>query len=532
MSTRPAPEHFVTPAPKLTWQQALSALLLVELVLLGAYFDTACTMVEIWWRSETFNHAFLVPPIALWLIWEKRAVLGSTQVRPALWLALPFALLTFAWLLGELAAVNAASQFSFVALLILAVPLVLGLAAARQIAFPLLFLFFAVPFGEFVMPKLMDWTAQFTVLGLRVSGVPVYQEGLHFVIPSGRWSVIEACSGVRYLIASVVVGTLYAYLNYQSFKRRLIFVGFSILVPLLANWVRAYLTVMLGHLSNNQLAVGIDHLLYGWVFFGIVIAIMFAIGMRWQEPETVAPSEVADAQAIPARASAFALAALLALSVGLAPQIVLSALNVEANGSPTVLATEKLAQSGWEITDTPPVVWAPAFVNPSATAHIGLQQGEHRIGVFIAWYRQQNKQMKLIGSQNEVVKSEDKIWAPVERGTVRASLSGREHELRSTTLRHSEARVGAEALRLKVWHWYWIDGRIVTSDMRGKLLLALARLRAHPDDSAAVFVYAVEPAADAAVAAYLSSAGAGLSALLEAAVLPAPTFTRAYTSTP
>ncbi len=41
--------------------------------------------------------------------------------------------------------------------------------------------------------------------------------------------------------------------------------------------------VMIGHLSGNKLAAGVDHLIYGWVFFGIVIMAMFAIGARWSE---------------------------------------------------------------------------------------------------------------------------------------------------------------------------------------------------------------------------------------------------------
>src|SRR5262249_35737350 len=104
-----------------------------------------------------------------------------------------------------------------------------------------------------------------------------------FLIPSGRWSVVEACSGIRYLIASLVVGTLYAYLSYRSLTRRLVFVGFSIAVPIVANWIRAYMIVMIGHLSGNTLAVGVDHIIYGWAFFGLVILLMFWIGARWHD---------------------------------------------------------------------------------------------------------------------------------------------------------------------------------------------------------------------------------------------------------
>ncbi|HZX31541.1 MAG TPA: exosortase A, partial [Rhodocyclaceae bacterium] len=233
--------------------------------------------------SETFAHGFLVVPIVLWLVWRQRDELAGLSPCPdhrALWAVLPIGLL---WLAGSLVGSNAASQFALVALAATAVWALLGRQVARRLAFPLGFLFFAVPCGEFLLPVLMEWTARFTVLGLRLTGVPVYREGLDFVIPSGNWSVVEACSGIRYLIASVMVGTLFAYLNFRSIKRRLAFVAISAAVPLVANWVRAYLIVMIGHLSGNRLAHGVDHLIYGWVFFGVVVGLLLLAGSRFRE---------------------------------------------------------------------------------------------------------------------------------------------------------------------------------------------------------------------------------------------------------
>ncbi|MBK8689369.1 MAG: exosortase A [Betaproteobacteria bacterium] len=244
-------------------------------VLLAAYWPTGRSMAEIWARSDTFAHGFVVPVISAWLAWRHRALLAGVKARPAPWMALAVAVAGFGWLLGELAEVNALRQFALVTMLILAVPVIAGIDVARRLAFPLAFLLFAVPFGEFLLPQLMEWTATFTVLALKASGIPVYREGLHFLIPSGSWSVVEACSGVRYLIASVMVGTLFAYLTYQSLERRITFVMVSFLVPVLANWLRAYMIVMLGHLSGNKIAVGVDHLIYGWVFFGVVMLLMF-----------------------------------------------------------------------------------------------------------------------------------------------------------------------------------------------------------------------------------------------------------------
>ena len=141
----------------------------------------------------------------------------------------------------------------------------------------------------------MEHTANFTVFALRLTGIPVYREGLFFTLPSGSWSVVEACSGLRYLIASLTLGLLYAYLTYRSFARRAIFIAFSVIVPIVANWLRAYMIVMIGHLSSMKYAVGVDHLIYGWLFFGVVMLILFWVGSFWREdlePRQAAPGSV------------------------------------------------------------------------------------------------------------------------------------------------------------------------------------------------------------------------------------------------
>lgn len=519
----------VSPAPifpAFQWRAALLAVMLTLVGLIVIYRETALGMVSIWWRSETFTHAFLVAPISLWLIWEKRKVLARFQPQPSLWLVLPLLALAFAWLLGELAAVNAVTQLALVAMLILSVPLVIGIPAARQILFPLCFLFFAVPIGEFVMPKFMDWTATMTVLGLRASGVPVYQEGLQFVIPSGRWSVVEACSGVRYLIASLTVGTLFAYLNYRSLKRRLIFVAVSIIVPIIANWIRAYMIVMLGHLSGNELAVGADHLIYGWVFFGIVILVMFAIGMRWREDddatdqmaETGAASAAAKLKSHDAR-QGFVMATLLALSIALLPYASLKVLDAQNSGAAPILSIQALATAGWAQDAQALSTWQPAFANPSTIDIAAFSQGAQHVGVHIAYYRHQGYDRKLISSENVLVKSGDENWLQLEQGSHPVTLAGKKLIVRSALLKQQSV-LTAEPVRLRVWQWYWIDGQLTSSDHLGKLWLALARLRGHGDDSAAVFVYAREDSpggADAALEKFLAQTGPMFGTLLEQA---------------
>ena len=412
------------PAPHSAWRTALPAMALVLAAIGVLYRDTFVAMAGIWTRSETFAHAWLVPPIVLWLIWRLRGELALLTPKPAPWVLLPMAVVAFGWLLGDLAGINAVTQLAVTALLVLAVPAVLGLAVARQIMFPLGFLFFMVPIGEFTTDVMMEWTADFTVWALVATGIPVYREGLQFIIPSGAWSVVEACSGVRYLIASFMVGTLFAYLNYYSAKRRWIFVGVSILVPIVANWVRAYMIVMLGHLSGNKIAVGVDHLIYGWVFFGVVIGIMFVIGARWSEPLLEStPARVIDTGAGQgaARARAWPAAVLSVVTLAIGP-----AASWALQFPPTMPPVQAVLP---ELPGAPAAAdqalrLKPHFGGAAALAHRVYTVDGQAVTVHIGYYRHQTYGTKVTSSTNELIHSNDSYWNRLSGGTVRVPVPG------------------------------------------------------------------------------------------------------------
>ena len=118
------------------------------LLLLAAYADTARSIVAIWNSSETFAHGYLILPISAWLIWQRRAALQVIPVRPFLPGAILLALCGAGWLLAELADVQVVRQYMLVGLLLAPVLIVLGRDISGAMAFPLLFVFLAVPFGE------------------------------------------------------------------------------------------------------------------------------------------------------------------------------------------------------------------------------------------------------------------------------------------------------------------------------------------------------------------------------------------------
>ncbi|MDR0578820.1 MAG: exosortase A [Candidatus Accumulibacter sp.] len=501
------------------WRRALPALLVTLLAAVILFRHTAAAMVEIWARSDTFAHGFLVAPISAWLIWRNRRRLASMTPRPDMRTIALVAGTGFAWLLGQLATVGVVAQFSFVTLLVLAVPAILGWPVARRMAFPLLFLYFSVPFGEFAMPRLMEWTAAFTVLGLRMSGVPVFREGLQFVIPSGTWSVVEACSGVRYLIASLAVGTLFAYLNYRSPKRRLVFVAVSFVVPIFANWVRAYFIVMLGHVSGNALATGVDHLIYGWVFFGIVIFLMFAIGGRWSDVRH--PRERSESGSVPEPTEIMAASAggfwksagIVALALVAAPAGEWYLLQRAIAATPVFPDMSQL-EDGWRSAGAAlEPEWKPAYVDPSAELNRVYSARGRIVGLYIGYYRQQDYRRKLVSSENMLVRSNDRVWARVASGVADMRLAGQSVSARSAELR--AGGMDGESQRLVARQFFWINGFLTASDVKAKLLTALSLLGGDGDDSAVLVLYAPKAQEGGGEAALTAFAEANSTRLLD-----------------
>lgn len=480
----------LSPASTAPATKPLAPMLLCVTVLLATlllFWPTAWSMVQIWERSETFAHGYIILPISLWLVWRKRAALALVTPRSD-WRGLSvLALLGFAWLLARVADVQVVQQLAFVAMLPTLVLTCLGWPLVRVILFPLLFLFFAVPMGEGLIPPLMNFTAHFTVAALRLTGLPVYLEGLYFSIPSGNWSVVEGCSGVRYLIASVTIGSLFAYLSYRSYWRRALFIALALGAPIIANGLRAYMIVMIGHLSGMKLAMGVDHFIYGWVFFGLVMLLLFWIGSRWSEPEA-SDREAAgppDDTHAPPRLSRMAASAAAALAILLVWPVWSYQLEQQrAHWVPGQHEAEAPAGSGgWQRAEHDWVDWKPRYIAPDQEIQASYRLNERSVGMYLAFYGRQQQDAELVNSQNVMVVQKHPVWRQVERRKVDIDLPGK------GLIRVQQARLAGAGQRILIWHWHWLEGTHTANDMLAKLVEAGNRLRGGRHPSVGIVLY-------------------------------------------
>ena len=472
------------------------------IALLVLYWGTAASMVAVWNSSETFAHGYAIVPISLWLIWRRREVFARIPAEPY-WPALGMlALCGAGWLLARAGEVQVVMQYAFVLMFPVTAAAVLGRRLAGALAFPLLFLLFAVPFGEVFVQPLINFTADFTVAAVRATGIPVLRNGTLFELPTGNWSVVEACSGVRYLISSITLGALYAYLSYRSTTRRVMFVALSIVVPIIANGLRAYMIVMIGHMSGMELATGVDHLIYGWLFFGLVMFIMFWIGSYWREEEAMpAPASAAVKAAGAVHVKSLTGVAIAAVLVGaLWPALGAVSDKAAYNPAPVRLDGARLAS-----TPAGPPAWSPQFLTPDATLKGQYTAAGAPVHLNLLYYRNQGPEKRLISSVNRV---DNRKEAFLQTGS-----SGRLEDIGGRKLALRETRVKGPDGNYLVWHWTWVDGQFIANDYLGKLRQAKAKLLMQGDDGAALMV--ATPAGENA-----DSARAALRTFLEANLAP------------
>jgi exosortase A len=443
------------------WRLAGFLLAGVLVLWLLAFHRALWSMVDIWLRSDTFGHGFLIAPISLYLIWQRRHRLARQLPAAAPWALGAVAGAALLWLVGHLADVLVVQEFAALFVLQSAVLAVLGWRIFLTLIFPLAYLLLMVPFGEFLTNPLQDVTAFFVVNALRIIGIPVFSDGVFLQIPNGRFTVAEACAGLRFLTATVALGLLFASEAYRDWRRRGIFMVLVFVIPIVANGFRALGIVLLAHYTNNQVAVEADHVIYGWVFLTFVTLALLGAGMALR-PKTPPPEPEIPSSAVPPRPKRL-IASGVAASLLVVAGPALAALLQPAAMPPGFTARLELppVSAPWSAAEGIGD-WAPSFQGASGEIQRRYADGSRSVDLFVAFYAQQTQDAEVVNPKNRIAQDEE--WARTGGQTVSIDLGGRPLELTATRIVASGGRQ-----RLVVM-WYWVGGRMVADPLQAKLL--------------------------------------------------------------
>ncbi len=253
---------------------------LAALALLVCYASTLRGMVNQWWTDEDMSHGFAVPLVVAWIVWRERARWLNLPAAPSSWGFL---------LLGGAAAVQAisslglglfASSVAFLVSIMGAVLCLGGFAFLRVWAFPLALSLFMLPKLAIVYNKttlpLQLLASRLATTVLSGVGYHVIRDGVILDVGGHRVSVIEACSGVRYLLSLAFIAVVFAYLAdikppAKVWMRWCLLVA-AVPIAIVANAVRVAVSAAVPALDS-----GTPHEAAGWAVFVLCLILIFFV---------------------------------------------------------------------------------------------------------------------------------------------------------------------------------------------------------------------------------------------------------------
>jgi EpsI family protein len=228
-------------------------------------------------------------------------------------------------------------------------------------------------------------------------------EGIFITTPTGLFQVAEACSGVKFLIAMAAYGALAANLCFRCSRRRALFMAGAIVVPILANGVRAWGTIYIAYRARSMaFAASFDHVFYGWIFFAIVVALV--MGAAWPFFDRKAsdawfdPADLQPAGTLPGPRRRLALTATAAFAIAAAAPLWSAA--IAATGTAPVPAEASLPQvPGWQrVPADTGRAWAPHFAGADRVASARYRDGSgRRVDLWLVVFARQEAGRKLVG---------------------------------------------------------------------------------------------------------------------------------------
>ncbi len=476
------------------WRQPLVATALAIAALLALFARDLADMAALWWNISTYQHCLYVLPIVAWLLWLRRD--EALRVAPAGW---PWGLLlvltaALVWLIGEAASLAIIRHLGLVLMIQSTVLAILGPAFVRAVFFPLFYLIFLVPFGDEFVGPMQTLTARMTMGLLHLSGVPATIDGVFITTRAGWFEVAQACAGVKFLVAMIAYGALAANVCFRSPIRRALFMIAAIIVPVLANGVRAWATIFAAEFVGVASASGFDHIVYGWIFFALVMVFIMAaawpffdrgIGDKWLGGTPLTPWQPT---------AAIVVMAPLSILVAALP-ILWDSVVARAGRFPLPAPVSLPTIPGWtRVGDLPVTPWTPRFdgADHRLLGRYGNGAGQ-RVDVAVALYGWQENGRQIVAfGQGAANADEHWAWAadvPSNYGDKVERLMGPDKSIRESAT------------------WWFVSGTPTHSRAAVKIATLKARLTGRDQSAVSIIVSAEGKHAHNALTAFVRAMG-------------------------
>lgn len=414
---------------------------------------------------SSYNHGYLVIAVAAWLVVHelRRKPLGA--FAPSLLGLASLAAATAAMVVARVADILHGAELLVFVLPLVAFWALAGASIAKRFVLSAAYCLFALPLWSFPNTVLRDVTVACVAFGVRLSAIPAYIDASFIHLPAGTIYIEATCSGLRYFIVACALATYYGAVTYAHWRPRLVLIGAAGALAMVANWVRIYILVVVGYLSQMQnYLIRVDHIVFGWVLFFVFFA-PFYFAVQRLERRFGYVDVRATGGARPRGPGPLAWGTRHYATAGVACLLLLGGAAMTFLALPpdqaTPLAPAHLPAKigGWTRTGSWQDASMPHYLGADRQRSAWYRRGASRIGLYVADYGVQLQGKEVVHGGN----------SPAGQGTI----------LRRSTADHGavgELEVGSSAGRRLVLYSYAIAGRRTASDFWAKVYQVLGAL--------------------------------------------------------
>ena len=433
----------------------------------AAYWNSLKPLFILWLGLDEVSDmsGLLALACSTYLIYLKRHQLMSVVPRPILIAGVTLTVFSLLWFAAEVSGIQSIQFALLPPILMAAVAFWYGYQGLKLVFIPLVILLFVLPIWSPLVPLLRDITTFAAHTGLDIIGRPVFVQGYFLHLPGGSFLIDASCSGLRFLLVTLLLSFVCHDLFRHSVGQTAILISSGIVLALIANWIRVLIIILIGDYTLMESPIVQDHANLGWVVYGLVVLVPFFFINGYIEksegPLQVTQVEMSNS---PKKVSP---GHFLLVCVFLLLGPLLSAVAAKLPSSTVELVLPDTINS-WSRVDTAVSMnrefWEPQYAGFSEKLIARFESSAGIVDVYVVYYANQKQGSELINVNNTLTDQER--WVALDRTLSRRSVEiGQEemHEVNSIVISD------ASGLDQAVWYWYNVGGSNTASEITAKL---------------------------------------------------------------
>ncbi len=256
-------------------------LTVITLLIIFLYFEVFQDLVHEWFNNPDYSHGFIIPVVALYMVWGTRDTLKTTPTNPSNWGFLILIIGAVGFIAGYIGAEHFLQRTSFLIVIMGTVVSLAGLNFARIIIVPVLFLVFMIPLPAIIWKdfafSLKLFATGVAVYFMDALGMAVLRQGNVIHLPGTVLEVVDACSGLRSLVSLLAMSVIIAYYSALMSWKKWVLILSAIPIAITSNIIRLIITALLTQRVGLQVTEGVYHSLSGLFTFILGLGMFFVV---------------------------------------------------------------------------------------------------------------------------------------------------------------------------------------------------------------------------------------------------------------